>query len=157
MNMSTLASSHSLVPQDTYNLFLEMMPIACVDFVLVMDGKALLVNRSDPPAKGQWWVPGGRVIKGEFMRETAVRKAKEEIGIDISVGPIIHTDETIFQDGPYGIPVHSINTCFFVYPVSEDVVPQLDSHHSEYCWINKVGSDLHQYVRHCLIKAGLKE
>lgn len=149
--------NHSFVPQDTYNLFLDLMPIACVDFVLIVDGQALLVNRADAPAKGHWWVPGGRVIKGEFMKETAYRKAKEEINIDIRVGPIIHTDETIFPDGPCGIPIHSINNCFFVYPVSDDVNPQLDSHHSDYCWVGNVSKCLHPYVRQCLLKAGLRD
>ena len=53
------------------------------------------------------------------MRETARRKAREEVGIDCHIGPIIHTAETIFPDGPGGIPVHSINSCFLVYPVEE--------------------------------------
>ena len=32
------------------------------------------------------------------MRETALRKAKEEVGIECHIGPIIHTAETIFPD-----------------------------------------------------------
>ena len=37
------------------------------------DGKILLVERGDAPAKGLMWLPGGRVWKGELMRDTALR------------------------------------------------------------------------------------
>ncbi len=84
------------------------------------------------------------------MRQTAKRKALEEVGIECHVGPIVHTAETIFPDGPNGIPVHSINSCFMLYPVGEFTV-KLDSHHSDYRWINYVIDGLHPYVTNCLL------
>jgi colanic acid biosynthesis protein WcaH len=97
------------------------------------------------------------VIKGETMIATAQRKALDEVGIRVHVGPIVHTDETIFNDGPCGIAVHSINSCFFVYPEDPDFSPALDSHHSDWQWVNAIDSSLHQYVKQCLSGAGLKE
>src|SRR5262245_48738134 len=84
----------SYLQQPFYDEILRNMPIACVDIAVVTSGSVLLVRRSDPPAKCQWWVPGGRVLKGERMRQTARRKALEEVGIECHVGPIIHTAET---------------------------------------------------------------
>src|SRR5258708_906024 len=107
----------SFIAQDLYDKFLTHMPLACVDIAIVADGAVLLVKRNDPPAQGEWWVPGGRVLKGERMRESALRKAREEVGLECHIGPIIHTAETIFPDGPRGIAVHSINSCFLLYPV----------------------------------------
>ena len=106
-----------LIPQDLYNQIITHVPIACVDIAVVSNGSVLLVKRKDAPARGQWWTPGGRVHKGEKMKATARRKALEEIGIDCHVGPIIHTAETIFPDGPHGIAVHSIKSCFLLHPV----------------------------------------
>ena len=146
----------SFIPQDLYNQILLNVPIACVDIALVSHGKVLLVKRNDAPAKGQWWVPGGRVLKGEMMVTTAKRKALDEVGIVVHVGPIVHTDETIFDDGPCDIPVHSINSCFFVYPADPDFSPSLDSHHEVSKWVNTIDSDLHPYVKQCLMGAGLK-
>ncbi|MSP11691.1 MAG: NUDIX domain-containing protein [Chloroflexi bacterium] len=143
------------IPADLYYQILENVPIACVDIAVVAQGAVLLVQRNDPPAKGQWWVPGGRVIKGEMMRETALRKAREEVGIDCHVGPLIHTAETIFPDGPGGIPVHSINSCFFVYPVDPAFNLHLDSHHTAYQWVNHIPPGIHPYVERCLMGAGL--
>ena len=142
------------IPWDLYREILRTMPIACVDVVIVMAGKALLVLRSDEPAKGQFWTPGGRVLKGERLREAAIRKARDETGLDCRVGPIVHTAETIFADGPDGIPVHSINNCFLMYPKAPDAVVSLDAHHQGWRWVATIETDLHPYVRSCLHGAG---
>jgi colanic acid biosynthesis protein WcaH len=84
-----------------------------------------------------------------------VRKAKEEVGIDCNVGPIIHTAETIFPDGPQGISVHSINSCFFMYPKEKISTVALDNHQEDYRWTKYIFKGLHPYVERCLLGAGL--
>ena len=145
------------IPGKLYTQILENMPISCVDIAVVAHGAVLLVKRKDAPAQGQWWIPGGRVLKGELLRETAARKAQEEIGIRCHVGPIILTEETIFPDGPDGVSVHSVNSCFCVYPCSPEATPKLDSHHEEYFWTDAIPEGLHQYVERCLRGAGLQK
>lgn len=151
--MSVINST--FIPQELYNQILTNVPIACVDIALVSHGRVLLLKRMDAPAKGQWWVPGGRVLKGEMMVDTAKRKALDEVGIKVHVGPIVHTAETIFDDGPCDIAVHSINSCFFVYPADSSFSPSLDNHHEACKWVNTIDSDLHPYVKQCLMGAGL--
>ena len=112
-------------------------------------------QRKDAPALGQWWLPGGRVLKGEMMKDAAIRKAREEVGIECHVASIIHTAETIFPDGPDGIPVHSINSCFFLYPTSAEFQVRLDLHQSDYQWVDHIPAGLHEYVERCLLGAGL--
>lgn len=148
-------ASSSYIPDDLYRDILRNMPIACVDIAIVHEGAVLLVRRKDAPARGDWWVPGGRVMKGEMMKATALRKAREEVGIDCHVGPIVHTAETLFDDGPGGIPVHSINSCFFLYPCSPDIEVDLDLHHEESKWVSSIPRGLHPYVQQCLLGAGL--
>lgn len=143
------------IPDKLYRQIIAQVPVACVDVAIVARGAVLLLKRKDPPAKGQWWVPGGRVLKGEMMRDTAARKAREEAGVACHVGPIIHTAETIFPDGPGGIPIHSINSCFFLYPVDPDFKPKLDTHHGDYKWVCSIPKGLHPYVVRCLMGAGL--
>lgn len=150
-----MAVQNAFIPREIYNIILENVPIACIDIAVVAKGRVLLVKRKDPPAVGEWWVPGGRVLKGEMMRDAALRKAREEVGIACQAGPIIHTAETIFPDGPGGIPVHSINSCFFLYPVEQDFECRLDNHHQEYQWVGAIPDGLHPYVERCLLGAGL--
>ena len=146
----------SHINQELYDQIISHVPITCVDIAIVHHGSVLLVRRNDAPAKGAWWVPGGRVHKGEMMRDCAVRKAKEEVGIDCHVGPIVHTAETIFPDGPNNIPIHSINSCFFMYPTEESVEIKLDDHQEEYQWVTHIPDGLHPYVERCLQGAGLE-
>ncbi len=50
--------------------------------VIIEDGKILLLYRKD---EDHWEVPGGKVEEGESPTETAVREAKEEIGVDVEL------------------------------------------------------------------------
>ncbi len=142
---------------ELYRQILEFMPIPCVDIAVVANGAVLLVLRDDAPAQGEWWLPGGRILKGEMMRDTAIRKARQEVGIECNVGPIIHTAETIFPDGPGGIPIHSINACFFMFPAHPDFKITLDPHARDYRWVDHIPEGLHPYVERCLLGAGLEK
>ncbi|MDM8524784.1 NUDIX hydrolase [Desulfococcaceae bacterium HSG8] len=154
--MTANQSCTKFIPEELYDAILMYMPIVCVDIAIMFQNTALLVRRKEPPAKDQWWLPGGRVFKGETMREAARRKAREEVGIDCHVGEMIHTAETIFPDGPRDIPVHSVNICFLATPISCRFSPRPDEHHHEYKWTESVPAGLHEYVEKCLMAAGLK-
>ena len=65
--------------------------------------------------------------------------------------------ETIFPDGPGGVSIHSINSCFFMYPVRPDFEPDLDDHHSDVKWVRKIPKGVHPYVERCLMGAGLSK
>ncbi|MBU1652119.1 NUDIX hydrolase, partial [bacterium] len=45
-------------------------------------GELLLVKRADPPAKGEWCLPGGFIEVGETAHEGALRELKEETGLE---------------------------------------------------------------------------
>jgi GDP-mannose mannosyl hydrolase len=60
------------------------MPLLCVDGVLRdSSGRVLLVKRSNEPLKNHWWVPGGRVLKGETLQRAFRRKMHEELGLRV--------------------------------------------------------------------------
>ena len=84
--LTTITESRKFLPSDIYRKLVLDCVICCVDCLIVRRtelGKkeCLLVERSSEPAKGLWWLPGGRLLKGETFFAAARRKAQQETGL----------------------------------------------------------------------------
>ena len=73
-------------------------PKVAVGAVIFDENKILLVKRSNPPAKGKWAVPGGKVMAGENLQYALKREILEETGFNIKVGEIAHVFDVIERD-----------------------------------------------------------
>lgn len=136
-----------MIPANLYKKIQTVLPIACVDLVIKNSrGEFLLGKRENRPAKGQWFFIGGRVNKGETLHQAVLRKAKEELGIGVKIIRMLGADQTIFDDGPLGVGVHSINIVFLVAPKKKSNI-SLDAQHSNVRWFNKVEKTWHPYVK----------
>ena len=144
-----------LIPQRTYNTIISNIPIVCVDVVIDWNDSVLLVKRKLEPCKNMWFIPGGRLLKGELLEQAAIRKAKEETGIDCTISRLINVESTMFEVGANGKNIHTVNICYRVYPVHSKFEVKLDKTSESYKWIKTIDNDLHPYVRHCLKKSGL--
>jgi 8-oxo-dGTP diphosphatase len=54
------------------------------------DDRVLLVRKAY--ADGSWTIPGGAVDAGETPLSAACREVREEIGLDVEIGPLIGVD-----------------------------------------------------------------
>lgn len=85
--LTEVKPERKFLPGDFYEIMVRDCIICCVDCVVIRknehNGKreCLLVERSDEPAKGLWWWPGGRIYKGETFFKAAERKCVEETGV----------------------------------------------------------------------------
>ena len=81
-------------------------PFPTVDIIIELDEGIVLIKRKNPPYG--WALPGGFVDYGESLETSAVREAKEETSLDVSL---------VAQLGAYSDPnrdprMHTITVVF---------------------------------------------
>ena len=119
-----------------YKSILSIMPIICVDLVIQTEGQVLLIKRNNSPAKDHWWFPGGRIMKGEKIKETAERKALEEVGLLCSYNKILGVEDTYFAcEDEMESDIHTINIICEML-CNKFIEIKLDNNHSKFIWLN---------------------
>ena len=73
-------------------------PICAVGAIVRKGDAVLLIQRGNPPGRGDWVIPGGAVELGETWRDATRREVHEECGIEIGVGEIIDAIDIIVHD-----------------------------------------------------------
>ena len=116
-----------------YNQIIQLLPIVCVD-LLVVDAtkKILMLKRKNPPANGEWWFPGGRVYHGELRKDAALRKLNEECGLKALSIKELGTFDLIFDVVPSNYASHGVTTVFNVSVEKRQLV--IDDQSIEYAW-----------------------
>jgi len=70
----------------------DQVPIAVCAAVILHQGKILLAQRPNHKRQGGFWeFPGGKIEPGESPHASLIREIKEELAIDIAVGPVLET------------------------------------------------------------------
>jgi len=66
-----------------FKTIVKSTPLVSIDFIVRdAEGNVLLGQRTNRPAQGFWFVPGGRVLKDEALEYAFKRLIKEELGIN---------------------------------------------------------------------------
>lgn len=67
---------------------------------IAFDGdRVLLIERRNPPAVGQFTIPGGKVEFQETLADALRREFREETRLEVDVGPMVTVIERIVRDG----------------------------------------------------------
>lgn len=129
------------IPKELYKKILDILPILCIDVVIVEKNKFLLVKRKLKPRKGEWWVPGGRLLKGETTEEAVKRKTKEELGIDIKILKPLGYYEDQFKENEFGLKngIHSLSIVFLAKFLPSDI--KLDHQSSQWKFAEELPKD----------------
>lgn len=104
-----------MLMEDFYLQVCRSMPIACCD-LLVTDSMArvLLLKRKNPPAQGQWWFPGGRILYLEKRSDACLRILLSECGIHVSQAQELGTFDVPLENPVTGGMHHGITTLYGV-------------------------------------------
>jgi ADP-ribose pyrophosphatase YjhB (NUDIX family) len=101
--LTTITDSRKFLPSEMYGKLVRDCVVCCVDCLIVRMSPAsgkkecLLVERASEPVKGVWWLPGGRLVKGETFFDAAKRKAQQETGLkDVDCIQVLGVWNTLF-------------------------------------------------------------
>ena len=73
----------------------RVAPVPAVLAVVVRERCVLLVRRANPPDRGRWGFPGGRIEPGEALAAAALRELAEETGVTAESGPVLTALDSI--------------------------------------------------------------
>lgn len=149
----------NFIPEKAYRKIIQIMPICCVDIILVNNNRFLLVQRKNNPAEGKWWFSGGRLLFNESLKAGIKRKLKEELGIKkIKKIKFLDVGETKFKKGYFDFPVHSINITFMVTiddSQAKNINLDMDNH-IRYEWFKRIPNKVDFYIKNFLRLAKFK-
>lgn len=127
-----------LLDKNFYQQAVQELPICCIDIFLLdlSTNRYLLVYRKNRPAKGVFWIPGGRMQKGESFFESAQRKCLEEIGITIQTKKVLGVYNLIFPDSEWATPTHTPAIVVLATCNPQKGSVSLDELHADYKWVS---------------------
>ncbi len=145
------------IPPDEWRTVVQHVPIVSVDLVVQQGDSVLLGKRTNDPAKGEWFVPGGRVHKHEQLVDAVHRVARDELGSEVTIERQLGVYEHFYDTAEVADVggKHYVPTGFLVRTDSRDI--QLDGQHNTFRWFSPPfdSIDLHPYVRTYLADADI--
>ena len=135
------------IEDSLYSEITSVIPIACVDLLVVHDGRLLLMLRKNEPGRGLWFAPGGRILRGETLEEAVTRVLRKETGLEATRVEQKGTMAHIWPE------IHTVTTFYRVDVASDDV--KMNDEHSDYTWITENTGDLHPFIREMIARSGI--
>lgn len=138
------------IPDAVWNDIVSNVPIVSVDLVVHTPNGVVLGKRTNEPANGEWFVPGGRIRKREGLTDAVDRLAAEELGVeDVRVRESLGAYEHIYDTGGVdGSGKHYLANGFVVDTDSTVDEMTLDEQHSAVRAFTpaEFPADLHEYT-----------
>jgi colanic acid biosynthesis protein WcaH len=141
--------------ENTFKTVIASTPLVSIDLLVKnTQGQYLLGYRTNRPAQGFWFVPGGRIHKNESMDAAFVRLTKAELGVQIErqsarfIGPFEHFyDDFVFG---HGVSTHYVVLGYeIILNINIDELPA--EQHSQYKWFEQSelikSANVHQHSK----------
>lgn len=131
-------------------------PLVSIDLVVKnRRGQILVGLRKNEPAKGYWFVPGGRILKDERVPEAFERIARDELGIKLTFpdARFLGVFEHLYPNNFTEEQEFSTHYVVLAYEVRTGEASHNlpDEQHSEYKWLSNESlakeGNVHPYTR----------
>jgi colanic acid biosynthesis protein WcaH len=142
--------------QKAFAALIRNAPLVSIDLIVRNETQQVLLGkRSNAPAKGQWFVPGGRVYKDEPLHQALERVIGEELGVSgaSKSAEFLGVFEHLYDDNVLGDPTFGTHYIVLAHQLQLDLtLTSLPTQqHQEYRWweINRLltSNEVHPYAQ----------
>ncbi|WP_372739259.1 GDP-mannose mannosyl hydrolase [Neptunomonas sp.] len=143
-------SANAFLSDAQFRAVVDLTPLISLDLIVKnQQGGVLLGKRNNRPAKGDWFVPGGRILKNETLAAAFLRLTQAELGLAVAMpqARYIGLYEHFYPDSIFGdkISTHYVVNAFELVldtalaALPEHLQEHLPEHlpriqHSDYAW-----------------------
>jgi colanic acid biosynthesis protein WcaH len=131
-----------LLSDKEFSNIVRLAPLVSIDLIIRdINRNVLVALRTNEPAKGVYFVPGGCIRKGETIENAFLRIIKAETGCStlFAEARFLGVFEHFYATSRFGFAATGTHYVALAYEVQFDHVPpiDLDGQHSAYRWMNE--------------------
>jgi colanic acid biosynthesis protein WcaH len=130
-----------MLPFETFKTIIKHTPLISIDLIVSdQKGRILLGKRNNRPAQGYWFVPGGRILKGESMSVAYKRLTLNELGVEFDIvnAQLIGPFEHFYEDN---VSVEDFSTHYIALGyrliVDQNSLELPTEQHNQYKWMSE--------------------
>lgn len=140
------------LPDSVFRDVVKNTPLVSIDLVIADPSGAILMGwRENEPARGTWFVPGGRIRKDERVADAFGRIIKTETGLAKSLAESRFGGvyEHLYSTNCFGDASFGTHYCVLAYVLrfGERPAVAIDSQHTRIEWLTPASAGIHPYSR----------
>jgi len=143
--------------KDTFTKVIASTPLIAIDLIIVNEkNEILLGKRLNQPAKGFWFVPGGRILKNEVLDNAFRRLTLSELGVEkeLKHAKLMGVFEHFYQESVYSdqASTHYVNVAHTIQINEKELTSlPIGEQHGHYQWHTmdyiKKSPEVHKYTK----------
>jgi len=142
----------------TFKTVIQSTPLVSIDFIVRnANDQILLGKRNNRPAKGYWFVPGGRILKDEAFNVAFVRLSNQELGLEINSAQFKGIYQHFYDDNfsADDFTTHYVVLAYEVC-VEQELLALPEEQHCEYQWFAEdellLNPEVHEHSKWYLLE-----
>jgi len=130
------------LPAADFDSVVRLTPLVAIDLIVRSpEGRVLVGRRTNEPAKGRFFVPGGRVTKNETLAAAFRRISLAELGVEkkIEDARFVGVYEHFYATNNHevaGFGTHYVVLAYELTSTAQDLLLP-DDQHGEFAWLTE--------------------